>query len=154
MKLFVFLYSIMRNKNIEEWMIRQGKDSSLRSNSELVWLKTGNNCKCWALCNFKFSNRQDIIRNITCRGRVFQFADVCNKTWSLSVSWCSQTWFKTTHMKRSSSSNCQSRRKISLVTYYKLTCTTSNQLYYAASFNTSPPLPSLKWLLGHRGETS
>lgn len=138
MKLFVFLYSIVRSKSIEEWMIRQRKDFSLRSNSELVRFKTGNNCKRWALCNFKFSNRQEIIRNITCRGRVLQFADVCNKTCSLSVSWCSQTWIKTTCMKRSSSSNCQSRGKISLVTYYNWP-TPGNQLYYATSFNTPPP---------------
>lgn len=45
MKLFVFLYSIVRNKSIEEWMIRQGKDFSLISNRELVRFKTGNNCK-------------------------------------------------------------------------------------------------------------
>ena len=64
MKLFVFLYSIVRNKNIEEWMIRQGKDFSLRSDSELVRFKTGNNCKCRVLCSFKLSNRQKIIRNI------------------------------------------------------------------------------------------
>ena len=138
MKLFVFLYSIVRNKNIEEWILRQGKDFPLRSNSELVRFKTGNNCKRWALCNFKFSNRQEIIRNITCRGRVFQFADVCNKTCSLSVSWCCQTWIKTTCMKRSSSTNCQSREKflLLLTTNWPIS---GNQLCYAsASFNTSP----------------
>lgn len=134
MKLFVFLYSIVRNKNIEEWMIRQGKDFSLRTNSELVRFKTGNNCKRWTLCNFKLSNRQEIIRNITCRGRIFQFADVCNKTCSLSVSWCSQTWIKTTCMRQSSSSNCQSRVKISLInyklTYIRQSTQLCSQFYY------------------------
>ena len=45
MMLFAFRYSIFRNRNIKEWMLRQGKDFSLRSKSELVRFQTANNCK-------------------------------------------------------------------------------------------------------------
>ena len=46
MKFFAFLYSVVRNKNTEMWILRQGKDFSVGGNSELVRFKTGNNCKC------------------------------------------------------------------------------------------------------------